>query len=69
MYIAKTNKSLNPQPLSFVLEIPFMEIFVHLNIGIIYLGLIWQKNESAITQKVRSFLPLPLRESLAERTT
>jgi hypothetical protein len=38
-----------------------------LGLGIIYLGLMWQKNEEVITQKVRSYLPLPLRELLAER--
>ncbi len=36
---------------------------------IIYLGLFWQKNEKEITQKVRRYLPLPLRELLDERTT
>jgi hypothetical protein len=40
-----------------------------IGLGIIYLGLIWQKNEEAITRNVRSYLPLPLRELLAERTT
>jgi hypothetical protein len=39
-----------------------------IGLGIIYLGLIWQKNEKKITQKIRSYLPLPLRELLAERT-
>ena len=37
--------------------------------GIIYLGLLWQKNEKNITRKFRSYLPLPLRELLEERTT
>ncbi|MCP4024498.1 MAG: DUF2157 domain-containing protein [Desulfobacteraceae bacterium] len=35
---------------------------------IIYLGLLWQKNEARITLKVRSYLPLKLRELLSERT-
>ncbi len=35
--------------------------------GIIYLGLLWQKNEKKITRRVRSFLPLQLRELLEER--
>ncbi len=39
-----------------------------IGLGIIYLGLLWQKNETEITGKVRSYLPLPLREFLAERT-
>ena len=40
-----------------------------IGLGIIYLGLLWQKNETEITRKVRSYLPLPLRELLAERTS
>ncbi|NVK55316.1 MAG: DUF2157 domain-containing protein [Alteromonadaceae bacterium] len=32
--------------------------------GIIYVGVLWQKHEQAITQKSRSYLPLPLRELL-----
>jgi hypothetical protein len=39
-----------------------------IGLGIIYLGLLWQKNEKEITQRVRSCLPLPLRELLVERT-
>lgn len=40
-----------------------------IGLGIIYLGLLWQKNENEITQRVRSYLPLQLREFLDERTT
>lgn len=40
-----------------------------IGLGVIYIGLIWQKNEKVITQKVRKYLPLPLRELLEERTT
>jgi hypothetical protein len=40
-----------------------------IGLGIIYLGLIWQKNEKEITQKVRRYLPVPLRELLEARTT
>ena len=40
-----------------------------IGLGIIYLGLLWQKNEKEITQKVRCYLPVPLRELLEERTT
>ena len=40
-----------------------------IGLGIIYLGLLWQKNENTITNKVRAYLPLPLRELLAAKTT
>ncbi|MFW2368153.1 MAG: DUF2157 domain-containing protein [Desulforhopalus sp.] len=40
-----------------------------IGLGIIYLGLLWQKYENHITQKVRSCLPFALREFLEERTT
>lgn len=40
-----------------------------IGLGIIYLGLLWQKNEKKITQKVRGYLPVPLIELLEERTT
>ena len=36
---------------------------------IIYLGVIWQKNEQVLTQKVRSFLPHPLQAFLDSRMT
>ncbi|EKE02934.1 MAG: hypothetical protein ACD_20C00307G0003 [uncultured bacterium] len=39
-----------------------------IGLGIIYLGLLWQKNEKQITHQVRSLLPVPLRELLEERT-
>ncbi|MDJ0809168.1 MAG: hypothetical protein QNJ48_05415 [Desulfobacterales bacterium] len=39
-----------------------------IGLGIIYLGVVWQKNEKRITQKARSFLPTALRDLLAERT-
>ncbi|NWO07277.1 MAG: DUF2157 domain-containing protein [Alteromonadaceae bacterium] len=35
-----------------------------IGLGIIYLGVLWQKHERAITRKARSFLPLPLKELL-----
>jgi hypothetical protein len=38
-----------------------------IGLSIIYLGLLWQKNEEKITQKVRSKLPVQLRELLSER--
>jgi hypothetical protein len=40
-----------------------------IGLGIIYLGVVWQKNEKDITRTVRSYLPLPLKELLEERTT
>lgn len=40
-----------------------------IGLAIIYLGLLWQRNEERITRKVRSFLPPALRELLAERRT
>lgn len=36
--------------------------------GIIYLGVLWQKHEKAITQRSRSLLPLPIRELLDGRS-
>lgn len=39
-----------------------------IGLGIICLGVLWQKNEKQITRALRGFLPLPLRELLAERT-
>ncbi len=40
-----------------------------IGLGIIYLGLIWQKHEKVITQRVRSRLPLQLQDLLSERST
>ena len=39
-----------------------------LGFTIIYLGVLWQKNEPRITAKMRSVLPLPLRELLEARS-
>lgn len=39
-----------------------------IGLGIIYLGLFWQKNEKKITQQVRGCLPGSLRELLEERS-
>lgn len=38
-----------------------------IGLGIIYLGVLWQKHEQAITVKVRSLLPLAFSELLAAR--
>ncbi len=35
-----------------------------LGLGIVYLGVLWQKNEGPITVKVRGWLPIPLQEML-----
>lgn len=36
-------------------------------LSIIYLGMVWQRNEQAITRKARNCLPAPLRQLLADR--
>lgn len=38
-----------------------------IGIGIIYLGILWQKHEAHLTQQMRSMLPLPLRDLLQAR--
>lgn len=38
-----------------------------IGLGVIYLGIVWQKHEKAITDKCRVFLPTPLRELLESR--
>jgi hypothetical protein len=40
-----------------------------IGIAVIYLGVVWQKNEVAITSAVRQFLPLLLRELLEKRSS
>ena len=37
-------------------------------LAIVYLGIVWQRNEQAITRNIRRLLPVELRELLAERT-
>ena len=39
-----------------------------IGLGIVYLGIIWQRNEALITQKTRGLLPVALQELLAERS-
>jgi hypothetical protein len=39
-----------------------------IGLGIIYLGILWQKHEKAITEKSRRMLPLALRELLEARS-
>jgi hypothetical protein len=38
-----------------------------IGLSIVYLGVVWQKNEEAITKRIRSVLPLELRELLSAR--
>lgn len=39
-----------------------------IGLGIIYVGVVWQKNEAAITQRVRARLPSRLQAFLAQKT-
>lgn len=41
---------------------------IAIGLVIIYLGIIWQKHEKAITEKSRKMLPIPLRELLETRS-
>lgn len=38
-----------------------------IGLGIIYLGILWQRNESCITHKLRALLPKPLKDLLESR--
>lgn len=38
-----------------------------MGLGVIYLGVLWQKNEQVITEKMRSRLSSPLRELLLSK--
>jgi hypothetical protein len=38
-----------------------------IGLGIVYLGLVWQRNEQTITRKMRALLPVILRELLEKR--
>jgi len=40
-----------------------------IGLSIVYLGVIWQKNEETITKKIRSILPVELQELLLERAS
>ncbi|UTF51697.1 DUF2157 domain-containing protein [Desulfomicrobium sp. ZS1] len=44
---------------------PFALTFIGL--GVIWMGIIWQRNENAIAQKLRGFLPQPLRDLVDRR--
>ncbi len=45
----------------------FPILLTAIGLGIIYLGVLWQKNEKAVTRRVRARLPAPLRELLEAR--
>ena len=45
----------------------FPAALMTIGLGIIYLGVLWQKNEKAITKISRSYLPQPLRELLESK--
>lgn len=38
-----------------------------IGLGLIYLGIVWQRHETAISQRLRSLLPQPLRELIEQR--
>lgn len=38
-----------------------------IGLGIIYLGVVWQRNEGSVTQRLHSLLPQPMRELLQAR--
>jgi hypothetical protein len=40
-----------------------------IGLGIIYLGILWQRNEQSITSVTRRILPATVQELLAERTS
>lgn len=44
----------------------FPIVLTAIGLGIIYIGILWQKHEQKITKKLRLFLPTPLRELLEE---
>ncbi|HEC58681.1 MAG TPA: DUF2157 domain-containing protein [Methylophaga sp.] len=46
----------------------FPIVLTAIGLGIVFLGILWQKHEKTITQKSRSWLPAPLRELLEARS-
>jgi hypothetical protein len=38
-----------------------------IGLGVIYLGILWQRHEAVISQRLRSKLPLALQELIANR--
>ncbi|WP_024301833.1 hypothetical protein [Pseudogulbenkiania sp. MAI-1] len=45
----------------------FPFVLTLLGLGVIYLGIVWQRHETAISQRLRQPLPLPLRELIERR--
>lgn len=46
----------------------FPVVLTAMGLGLIYLGLLWQKNEKTVTHKVQRYLPRSFRELVEERT-
>jgi len=46
----------------------FLAALTTIGLGIIYLGILWQKHEKAITRKSRKLLPAALRKLLEARS-
>ncbi len=51
----------------FNLDYLFPVALTAIGFGIIYLGILWQKNEATLTKKVRSILPQPIQDLLEAR--
>lgn len=45
----------------------FPFVLTTLGLGVIYLGILWQRHEETISSKLRALLPLPLRELIERR--
>lgn len=45
----------------------FPFILTGIGLGVIYVGIIWQRHEEAITKTLRGFLPVPMRELIERR--
>ena len=50
-------------------SILFPFVLTALGLGVIYLGILWQRNEAALNRHLRGWLPLPLQELLDRRQT
>ena len=45
----------------------FPFVLTIIGLGVIYLGIIWQRHEEMISSKLRGLLPLPVRELIDKR--
>ena len=45
----------------------FPFVLTIIGLGVIYLGIIWQRHEEMISSKLRVLLPLPMRELIDKR--